>query len=80
MSKTKHKLVIKFILLTILVSIPIALIFIARSGYLFNEHSLISYLLMGFAISLGIALIIIDPFPFRSKYDKVRNTRSSKLE
>lgn len=80
MPNTVKKLVFKFILLITLVTIPIVLILFARSGYLFSEHSLISYALIGLAISLGLALAIIDPFPFRHRNDNVRNTKPSKLE
>lgn len=65
MPLTKRKLVLKFLLLIILVTIPIAMVFIAKSGYVLNEHPAISHALIILALCLGVALAVIDPVPFK---------------
>lgn len=41
------------------------MVFIAKSGYVLNEHPAISHALIILALCLGVALAVIDPVPFK---------------
>lgn len=78
MPHTKQKLFLKFIALLILITLPIALVFVARSDFFISHRELISYTLIGLAICLGISLAIIDPFPFKKKNSDKKSSRTTK--